>query len=183
MKSCGIYKIICGNRYYYGSSQNIQKRWMRHKCNLRHNNHSNATLQNVWNKYGESAVSIEIVKEVPKEQLLITEQAYLDEHVGHPRCMNVAANSTSPSKGRIGEWKQSAESNNKRAVAARLQWATRRDEMVAATSKHNKSRPARIRSDEERIKRNKAIAAAWTPSRREQMRRLAVARNKTKGHF
>jgi group I intron endonuclease len=76
----GVYKIknIINNKCYYGSSKEIEKRWSRHKNDLNKNKHHNIFLQRAWNKYGETNFLFEIVETCEIEQLLVTEQKYLD---------------------------------------------------------------------------------------------------------
>lgn len=76
---CGIYKItnkITG-KSYIGASENIEKRWIRHKSNLRKNNHHNHSLQKSWDKYGENNFELKILEKCPKEELLLREQYYV----------------------------------------------------------------------------------------------------------
>ena len=75
----GIYRIRnkINGKCYYGSSKNIEKRWQRHKNQLKNNNH-NPLLQRAWNKYGESNFIFEVVEECKLSILLETEQKYLD---------------------------------------------------------------------------------------------------------
>lgn len=76
----GIYRIRnkINNNSYYGSSENIDKRWKTHKSTLRNGTHMNCVLQRAWDKYGENNFSFEIVEECEKYLLLETEQKYLD---------------------------------------------------------------------------------------------------------
>lgn len=75
----GIYRIRnkVNDKCYYGSSKNIEKRWQRHKNELKNNNH-NPLLQRAWNKYGESNFVFEVIEECELSVLLQTEQKYLD---------------------------------------------------------------------------------------------------------
>lgn len=75
----GIYRIRnkVNGKCYYGSSKNIEKRWKRHKNDLKNNNH-NPLLQRAWNKYGENNFIFEVVEECELNILLETEQKYLD---------------------------------------------------------------------------------------------------------
>ena len=78
----GIYRIICLNneKYYIGSSINIENRFSRHKCDLKHNRHGNILLQRSYNKYGKDSFRFEIIKIVKdKNNLLNIEQEYLDK--------------------------------------------------------------------------------------------------------
>lgn len=63
---------------YIGSSYNIEKRWKRHIKDLKNNKHDNIYLQRSWEKYEESDFVLTILEEVNKEEILITEQKYLD---------------------------------------------------------------------------------------------------------
>ena len=76
----GIYRIrnLINGKCYYGSSKNINKRWYRHKYDLRNNKHGNILLQRAWNKNGENNFIFEIIEECLLDELLIIEQKYLD---------------------------------------------------------------------------------------------------------
>ena len=77
----GIYKItnIKNNRYYIGSSVNINKRWLTHKRLLNKGEHENNFLQNSWDKHGEESFVFEVLEVVSElSNLLIREQYYLD---------------------------------------------------------------------------------------------------------
>lgn len=47
---------------YIGSSKNLSRRFSRHKCALRRNEHPNEHLQRAWNKYGEEMFSFAVVE-------------------------------------------------------------------------------------------------------------------------
>lgn len=76
----GIYRIKnkLNEKCYYGSSKNIEKRWRRHKNELRKNKHINTYLQNAWNKYGEENFVFEIIEECDESLLKEIEQKYLN---------------------------------------------------------------------------------------------------------
>jgi len=103
MKTSGIYKIInkINGKYYVGSSDNIYKRYITHKNFLNNNNHINTILQNSWNKYGNTNFDFVIIEKVPKENLLITEQKYLNIAITERnKCYNICFDASSPMKGR-----------------------------------------------------------------------------------
>lgn len=84
--SQGIYKIIniVNNKFYIGSSINIEQRWKTHKKELKRGVHHSRHLQNAWNKYGQENFIIEIIEEIVNlEFLLIKEQAYIDDKKPH----------------------------------------------------------------------------------------------------
>ena len=64
--TCGIYKITNkqNDKFYIGSSTNIEMRWYAHKSYLRRNVHANQHLQNAWNKYGEDNFIFSILPKV-----------------------------------------------------------------------------------------------------------------------
>jgi len=76
----GIYRIrnLITNDCYYGSSKNIEKRWIRHKNDLKNNKHINIILTRSWEKYGEENFEFEIVEICDMENLKQIEQKYLD---------------------------------------------------------------------------------------------------------
>jgi group I intron endonuclease len=79
--NCGIYKIVSktiSDRYYIGSSVNIQNRWKRHIRELKTNKHHSIKLQRHVNKYGIEDLKFVILTECSKKELLIKEQSFLD---------------------------------------------------------------------------------------------------------
>jgi len=80
-KISGIYKIQSmakPEKCYIGSSANIMQRWAKHLRNLRKNIHENRKLQNHYNKYGKIDLVFSILIGCDKEDLIPTEQFYLD---------------------------------------------------------------------------------------------------------
>jgi len=68
----GIYKIqskVHPDRCYIGSASNIKRRWLRHKKDLREQNH-NDILQNHYNKYGLGDLEFSIVALCHKDELI-----------------------------------------------------------------------------------------------------------------
>lgn len=79
---CGIYAIKCiitGKRYI-GSSVSIEKRWTRHKWELKNNKHPNSHLQRAWNKYGELNFEFLIVEICAKDSLIDKERHYISQN-------------------------------------------------------------------------------------------------------
>jgi len=67
--SVGIYAIVQRGtgRLYIGCSVNIERRWRRHREDLRAGTHHSRTLQRAWKKHGPGAfdwVVVEIVRDV-----------------------------------------------------------------------------------------------------------------------
>lgn len=103
MATSGVYKIVNkdNGKYYIGSSDNISHRWYIHKCKLNHNRHANKHLQNAWNKYGSNNFEFIVVAETFPNELLETEQLYLDECKKFPdTSYNISYDATAPMRGR-----------------------------------------------------------------------------------
>lgn len=63
---------------YVGQSDNIKKRWVQHRGDLRRNRHDNDHLQKAFNKYGEESFSFRILEEVPVRFLDVAEIWWID---------------------------------------------------------------------------------------------------------
>lgn len=113
-KVAGIYKIVCkiNNTFYIGSAISIRHRWINHRHDLRYNRHCNRYLQNIYNKYGEDSLTIEIIEQCAREVLVEREQYYIDTLT--PK-LNLARIAGSPGLGRIHteEFKQYLSEINK----------------------------------------------------------------------
>lgn len=81
METSGIYKIqslIKPERCYIGSAVNISYRWKKHLEVLNRNQHHSKKLQNHYNKYGKNDLIFSIVIGCEKNDLIITEQYFID---------------------------------------------------------------------------------------------------------
>lgn len=97
--SCGLYKIKCLNngKFYIGSSNNIEKRWILHLSKLRNNKHENPVLQNCYNKYGLCSLHIEIILVCLESDLLSEEQKIIDNLFDNQKkCMNISRLANKP---------------------------------------------------------------------------------------
>ncbi len=74
----GIYKIVnkTNEKFYLGSTKNLENRWANHKTGLRKKRHHCLYLQNAWNKYGESSFYLEIIElfENPTKEFLLQKE-------------------------------------------------------------------------------------------------------------
>ena len=77
----GIYGIRnnSNSKIYIGSSVNIEKRWRRHKLELKNKTHSNKYLEKAYYKYGESVFDF-ILLEVCTKEILLDREMYYIEH-------------------------------------------------------------------------------------------------------
>jgi group I intron endonuclease len=82
--ACGIYKIVnrTTNKYYVGSSTNLEHRWWKHINHLNKNSHCNKYLQNSWNKHGNVQFDFVVVKKlndkICRNELIGEEQSWLN---------------------------------------------------------------------------------------------------------
>lgn len=103
MKISGIYKIInrVNGKYYVGSSDDIERRFERHKLELNKNRHHSIKLQRAWTKYGKENFNYNIIENISKHELLQREQYYLDICKENPNTnYNICYNAFSPMLGR-----------------------------------------------------------------------------------
>lgn len=100
----GIYKIICcNNKFYIGSSVNIDKRLTEHIRSLRKNKHYNPYLQRAWNEYGEQNFRFEIVETIYDiKELPTREKWWLDNTKCYKREIgfNISTNAFTTGVGR-----------------------------------------------------------------------------------
>ncbi|AII28127.1 homing endonuclease [Bacillus phage Bobb] len=78
-----VYRIVNkqNGRMYIGSTTSVDKRFNRHKRELRRGTHHCTYLQRSWNKYGEENFSFEIVKQYDSEiSAREEEQRFLEEN-------------------------------------------------------------------------------------------------------
>jgi|SRR5690554_6146055 len=76
---CGIYVIknILNGKIYVGSSVDIDKRWVRHKRELRKGQHHNKHLQSAYTKYGVENFTYDVIHECSPENLLKMETFFV----------------------------------------------------------------------------------------------------------
>lgn len=101
----GIYKIInkVTNKYYIGSSIEIENRLVHHTNQLKGNRHCNIHLQNAWNKYNPDNFEFTILEELPDLDIVEIrniEQQYLDNS-DWDHLYNIAKNVEKPCLNRI----------------------------------------------------------------------------------
>lgn len=80
-KKSGIYKIqslLEPEKFYIGSSVNVQSRKRQHFSSLKLNKYRNTYMQNYYNKYGKNNFLFLVIEECDKESLIVREQFYLD---------------------------------------------------------------------------------------------------------
>lgn len=79
----GVYKIqskIKPERAYIGSAVNIPRRWTDHLYMLARNCHHSPKLQHHFNKYGKNDLVFSVLIGCDREDLIITEQFYIDAY-------------------------------------------------------------------------------------------------------
>lgn len=90
----GIYKIanLVTNDIYIGSSKDMNRRFIRHKSDLKNNRHGNRYLQRAYNKYGNKNFVFEVLEIVQNSNFLMNkEQYYIDNLLPKYNLCKIAA--------------------------------------------------------------------------------------------
>jgi len=119
---CGIYAIVslCNERFYIGSSKNMQKRFNKgHIKDLRNGCHGNTHLQNCHDKYGMDSIFYYLVEECEEKDLLEREQLYIDALWGNHNFMNQQRYSHKPIRPKETYRPLTQEEKDERAVKKR----------------------------------------------------------------
>jgi group I intron endonuclease len=98
----GIYRINGpAGKTYIGSSENLRARWNKHKALLRKGDHHNASLQRLWDAFGEAAFTVSVLEDVADPALLIeAENRHLETATSNGgEVFNVSLDAGSPSRG------------------------------------------------------------------------------------
>jgi hypothetical protein len=84
----GLYIIRLSAKHFYGGrAVNFSKRWQQHLSALLSGDHPNPYMQSVFNLHGE--FDPEVLEVLPPEAQISAEQAWLDENLDHPGCVNL----------------------------------------------------------------------------------------------
>lgn len=80
-KHPGVYAIVnrLNGKRYIGSAVDIPARWRVHVFHLRKGDHHSKHLQAAWNLYGREGFDFVVLERCDIENLIATEQKYLDE--------------------------------------------------------------------------------------------------------
>ena len=79
-KISAIYKItnIITNDFYIGSSNDVKRRWMQHKCPSRWNDNPNNQMYLDMRKYGKDKFDFQVIAEVEEGKLKEKEQYFIE---------------------------------------------------------------------------------------------------------
>jgi group I intron endonuclease len=172
MKISGVYQIqskIKPERIYIGSSVCIGNRWNLHLSRLRRNKHDNIKLQNHFNKYGEADLIFSILLGCEKEDLIKTEQYFIDSYKPH---FNIALIAKCPMLGRktSEETKRKISESNKGCKP----WNKGISPSVEIRNKISKALTGRVKSIEERKNISKGQLGIKKPKTEEQKKRISA---------
>jgi hypothetical protein len=92
-----IYKLILGDKYYYGSTTNsLQKRLNHHKSDC---NKKSSLLFDTGKEIGIDNIKIECVETIQynnKKELLLKERYYIENNINDSNCLNINLPYNSP---------------------------------------------------------------------------------------
>lgn len=162
----GVYKIqskIKPERIYIGSAVNIPRRWTDHLYMLARGSHHSVKLQRHFNKYGKNDLVFSVLIGCDKEDLIVTEQFYIDAY--NP-WFNIL-----PKAGSMLGHKQTKESIQKSVENRR--WYKHSEETKQKISEAHKGKKA---SEETRAK----LSVARQNMSEETKRKIAEAKRGTK---
>lgn len=184
LTNCGVYQILCtanGHRYI-GSSQNIRKRFNKHRSTLRQGVPLHPILLNAWNKHGEDSFEFSVLLSCAPDELLIHEQAMIDSLKPEYNVLLLVVNSprgvkrSEQTKEKLRQInlgkKHTPESKEKNRRATSAQWATpeAKEKMIQGY----KNLPTEVKQ-----KRNEKIRLSClnrTPEANEQIRKALIGR-------
>lgn len=164
MKTCGIYKILCveSQRFYIGSSVQIEKRWVQHRRALRVKKHRNPRMQAAWDKYGDASFLFMIVEECSEEFLKDREQYWIDHTAATTSGFNIeryARVITATHREKLSETKGRTISIAHKAAMSRGRLGMKFSESHCANiSKAKMGKKIKKRSDESKARSSIAIA-------------------------
>lgn len=169
---CGIYKLVnkITGQCYVGQSQRVKKRIKEHFRLLRLNKHSNAHLQNAYNKYGAENFYGSIEVECEQEDLDGLEEAFLcgDAWFDEPNIYNIADFAKAPMRGK----QHSEEVRERIRLGRRASTFDYRSLEYRATL--SRAQMARIHADPKFLAKLKFILENSSLSYAERARRLAA---------
>jgi group I intron endonuclease len=117
MKISGIYKIqslIKPERFYIGSTIDINRRWNIHLFDLRKNKHSSILLQRHYNKYGKSDLIFIIIEPCLPEFLIIREQFYINKLKPYFNICKIAGSQLGIKRSEETKYKMSEKAKNRK---------------------------------------------------------------------
>lgn len=93
-KSPGIYKISCSktDKVYIGETINLSQRLQKHFSLLRKNSHSNPIWQNIFNKYGEDTMSVEVLEYLDTTDEYTLKKVEQNWQSKFPTCISLDSN-------------------------------------------------------------------------------------------
>lgn len=185
----GLYLIRLSDTHYYGGrARSFHRRWWRHLKGLQEGRHPNPHMQAVFSQHHrfEPVVLLESPNEA---EAIAAEQAWLDEHLGKPGCVNLSPNALG---GNSINWtkERRAALSSKMAEVQKGRTFTERHRANIAGAKRGQSLPAEARakigqanskrqvSEETRQRMRDAQRARWADAEKRQ--HLLEAQQKAK---
>jgi group I intron endonuclease len=135
------------NKIYIGQTQDIRRRWAKHRSELNLNKHPNRHLQAAWNKYGAKAFRFKILERCAVDQLDEREQHFLNIYMVKENCYN-----RSSEAGTVRGIKRSPESRKRLSEA--LKGHKISDETRAKIGASNKGKSKGVKRDKKLVDAN-----------------------------
>lgn len=159
----GVYRIVNvknGEVYIGSTSLKFKTRWEQHLHSLKKQKHHNSILQNKWNFYGERSFLFEIAEIVlDKNDVISTEQKWLDFAFKDGKCINVRPLAESP----LG-FKMNQEGRTKISNGMKKAWAdlSKKDEWKQSLAGNGYRLQQIVKNDPEVAKKKSdGLLRAW----------------------
>jgi len=179
MKISGIYKIqskIKPERIYIGSAVNIKNRWNNHLKALRKGIHNNK-LQRHYNKYGEADLQFSILLGCGEEDLLKTEQYFLDSYNPY---FNICrkAGSVLGCKWKLSEETKKKMSNSRMGFKASKETRTKQSNAAKKRGSNNKGKHWKLTNEQNICKSKRQKGRERPPITEETRRKMSEAQKR-----
>ena len=169
--SGGLYLIWLSDEdephYYGGRTTCYKRRWRDHETALLGGRHKNAHMQATFNKYG-----VFRVEAVPTDgDITEAEQAWLDEHYGKPRCVNLSPHAVG---GNIVEWTPERRRRRSERYTGNV---SHTEETRQRMSETRSTRPDLVEKARRSLARNR-LPKGYTPTPEHRANNAAAQRGK-----
>lgn len=191
MNISGIYKIqskIKPERIYIGSGLNVPVRWRSHLKDLRRSKHHSKKLQYHYDKYGEADLQFSILLGCEKEDLIKTEQYFIDSYNPYFNICKIAGNCTGRKVSEETRRKISISNLGRKSWHAGLRGVFSQETLEKMRQSHLGKKTSQTTESKEKIRismmgNKKGEGHKWTEDRREKIKQTRVKNGNGNGHF
>lgn len=182
MIKSGIYTIFSKSkleRFYIGSTVNLNERKIKHFSDLRKIKHRNSKLQRHFNKYGEQDLVFEVIEYVEdKTKLIEREQYFIDEYHPYFNICKIAGNTLGTKRSKEFCEKQSKQRKGQKVSEETKLKISLSSKGINTWAKGNTNRKGKKHSEETKLKMS--LAKKGKPCSEQQRLNLLISINNKK---